>query len=130
MISFIYRIIILTLFACVCFGALADDHSESKAIINRFFVYLKADNIDELRTILSPGRYENYSKQGVWETWINTWKRCTPIELGAVTEQKSYLRKDRDKTVNVKVTYDCGGQKLVGSINISLINGKWLWDEN
>lgn len=112
----------------------ADDDDETKimpkVVISNFFKNLENGDIEKLKELLSPGRYEAYQKAGVWNKWLNTWRRCKPTVLGKITERKNYLKKGRDKTVSVSVTYDCDGETLSDSITISKFKGTWLWDEN
>jgi len=49
--------------------------------------------------------------------------------VGDVEETK-FTRKGRKKSVKVHIFLEIDGQKVDGRINVSLIDGHWVWDKN
>ena len=129
--SIIIKLLILVLLSNITIQAetLASSEIEAKNTVSNFFKYLNDNNIEKIKTSIANDRYEIHEKLNDWDKWISIWQSYSLVEVRRVEKWK-FVRKGRDKTVKVHVVLNIDGQNVPGTINVSLINGHWVWDEN
>ena len=94
-----------------------------------FFKLLKNNDINQIKKSLPKDKYNVREELNNWDKWITTWQAYTLIDVGKVEENK-YTSKGREKSAKVHVVIEYKGTKSDEKINVSLINGIWMWDEN
>jgi len=129
--SRIIKSLVLILFLNLTIQAqtIDDSESEAKNTVSNFFKYLNDNDVEKIKTSIAPDRYEMHQKLNDWNKWINLWQSYSLVEVGSVEKWK-FVRKGRDKTVKVHIILNVDGQDMNGTINVSLINEHWTWDEN
>jgi len=107
----------------------ADSLSSPKDIVKNFFSLLEKNNVEQIKTSIPKDRYLMHNKLKDWDRWIGIWRSYELVKIGKVQERK-YVRKDREKSVKVHVVLKIDGKEMPGTIQVSRINNKWVWDEN
>ena len=129
--STIIKLVLVALFLNTTIEAstLSKSEVEAQKAVSSFFKYLKNNNTKKIKSSIPLDSYQVHEKLNNWDKWIKIWQSYSLVEVGNVENMK-FVRKGRDKTVKVHIILKVDGKNSKGTINVSLIKGHWVWDEN
>jgi len=120
-------LLLLTLFFTNSINA--DSLSSPKGVVKNFFSLLEKNDVEQIKSSIPKDRYLMHNELNDWDKWIGIWHSYELVNIGKVQERK-YVRKGRGKSVKVHVVLKIDGKEMPGTIQVSRINNKWVWDEN